>query len=91
MMVDKRNLPTGPGEPAIYQIRIKGHLGNQWKGWFKDMTIKLEDDGETLLTGPVSDQAALHGLLKRIRDMGMPLLAVNFVEPNQDAVSDSDS
>ena len=67
----------------IYQIRIKGHLGSQWADWFEGLTITLEEDGETLLTGPVVDQAALHGLLKKVRDLGMPLLSVNRVEPGQ--------
>ena len=67
----------------IYQIRIKGHLGRQWTDWFEGLTITLEDDGETLLAGPVVDDAALHGLLKKVRDLGMPLLSVNRVEPGQ--------
>ena len=67
----------------IYQIRIKGHLGGQWSDWFEGLTITLEENGDTLLTGPVVDQAALHGLLKRVRDLGMPLLSVNRVEPGQ--------
>ena len=67
----------------IYQIRIKGHLGQQWTDWFEGLTITLQEDGDTLLTGPVVDQAALHGLLKRVRDLGMPLLSVNCVEPDQ--------
>jgi hypothetical protein len=67
----------------IYQIRIKGHLGHQWTDWFEGLTITLEENGETLLTGPVVDQAALHGLLKKVRDLGMPLLSVNPVEPGQ--------
>ena len=61
----------------IYQIRISGHLGPQWTDWFEGLTITLEEDGDTLLTGPVIDQAALHGLLKKVRDLGMPLLSVN--------------
>jgi hypothetical protein len=69
--------------PTIYQIRIKGHLDSQWADWFEDLTITLEEGGETLLTGPVLDQAALHGLLKKVRDLGMPLLSVNHVEPCQ--------
>ena len=73
-------------QPMVYQIRIKGHLGRQWAVWFEGLTITLEEDGNTLLTGPVIDQAALHGWLKRVRDLGMPLLSVNSVEPNrQDA------
>jgi len=67
----------------VYQIRLKGHLGHQWTEWFGGLTITLEDDGETLLTGPVVDQAALHGLLRKVRDLGMPLLSVNRVNPGQ--------
>jgi hypothetical protein len=63
----------------IYQIRIKGHLDEQWSDWFENATIILEEDGNTLLTLPVIDQAALHGLLKKIRDLGMPLLSVNRI------------
>lgn len=74
---------TDPSQPVVYQIRIKGHLGRQWTDWFEGLTITLEDNGETLLTGPVVDQAALHGLLKRVRDLGMPLLSVNRLEPDQ--------
>ena len=70
-----------PSQPMIYQIRIKGHLGRQRADWFEGLTINLEDDGNTLLTGPVVDQAALHGLLKKVRDLGMPLLSVNRVNP----------
>ena len=65
----------------VYQIRLKGHLGSQWTDWFEGLTITLEEDGETLLTGPVVDQAALHGLLKKVRDLGMPLVSVCPVEP----------
>ena len=70
-------------EPGRYEIRIKGHLDNRWADWFEGMTITLEDNGETLLTGPVIDQAALHGLLRKVRDLGLPLVAVNRIEPDQ--------
>jgi hypothetical protein len=65
----------------VYQIRVKGHLGSQWTEWFGGMTITLEDDGETLLTGPVVDQAALHGLLRKVRDLGMPLISATRLKP----------
>ena len=64
----------------IYQIRIKGHLGQQWVDWFEGQAITLEDNDNTLLTGPVVDQAALHGLLKKVRDLGLPLLSVERIE-----------
>jgi len=75
-------------EPGLYEIRIKGHLADRWSGWFGGLTITLEENGETLLTGPVVDQAALHGLLKKVRDLGMPLISVNRVEPSQADASD---
>ncbi len=69
-------------EPGSYEIRIKGHLDKRWAAWFEGLTITLEEDGDTLLTGPVVDQAALHGLLKRVRDLGMPLISVSPLEPS---------
>ena len=74
---------TDPGQPTIYQIRVQSHLGSDWTDWFEGLTIALEDNGDTLLTGPVIDQAALHGLLKKVRDLGMPLLSVIPVTPSQ--------
>ena len=82
-MSAKSNSTTDPNEPQLYQIRIKGHLGAQWTDWFEGLTLTLEAGGETLLTGAVVDQAALHGLLKKVRDLGMLLLSVNRVEPDQ--------
>jgi len=67
----------------IYQIRIKGHLGSHWTEWYKDMTITLQEDGTTLLIGPVVDQAALYGLLRKVRDLGLPLLSVNRIQPGE--------
>ncbi len=72
----------------VYQIRVKGHLGSQWTDWFGGLTVTLEEDGDTLLTGPVVDQAALHGLLRKVRDLGMSLLSVSPVEPGQADASD---
>ena len=70
-------------EPQLYEIRLKGHLDDRWAEWFEGLTITLEEDGNTLLSGPVVDQAALHGLLKKVRDLGMPLVSVSPVEPGQ--------
>ena len=71
-----------------YEIRLKGHLDSQWTDWFGGLTITLEEDGNTLLTGPVVDQAALHGLLKKVRDLGMPLVSVSPIEHGQVDQSD---
>jgi hypothetical protein len=83
------NSEINPGQPMVYQIRIKGHLGRQWTNWFEDLTITALDNGETLLTGPVVDQAALHGLLKKVRDLALPLLSVVCVTPDQAEASDA--
>ena len=80
-MSNNLDLKTDPSEPMVYQIRIKGHLGSQWTEWFGNLNITLEENGETLVTGPVVDQAALHGLLKKVRDLGMPLLSVIRLKP----------
>ena len=70
-------------EPGLYEIRLKGHLDDQWADWFEGLTITRADNGETLLRGPVVDQAALHGLLRKVRDLGLPLVSVIQVEPKQ--------
>jgi len=72
----------------VYQIRLKGHLGPQWKEWFGGVTITLEDNGNTLLSSPVVDQAALHGLLKKVRDVGIPLISVSRVDAGHADASD---
>jgi hypothetical protein len=82
-MSNKRNPSAEPDQPMVYQVRIKGHLGGQWTDWFGGLSITLEDNGESLLTSPVIDQATLHGLLRKVRDLGMPLVSVTRVEPGQ--------
>src|SRR5215469_8296768 len=82
-MSNEPNSEIDPGQPMVYEIRVKGHLGRGWTDWFEGLAIHLQDDGETLLTGPVVDQAALHGLLKKVRDVGMPLVSVMRVTPGQ--------
>ena len=82
-MANERNPNTDSRQVLVYQIRIQGHLGEQWTDWFDGLTVMLEENGDTLLTGPVVDQAALYGLLRKVRDLGMPLLSVNRVKPDQ--------
>ncbi len=82
-MSDKLNPKADSSQPTVYQIRIAGHLSRQWTYWFGGLTITLEANGDTLLTGPVTDQAALHGLVRKVRDLGMPLISVNRVETSQ--------
>ncbi len=82
-MSNEINSESEQAQPLVYQIRIQGHLGREWTDWFGGLTITLEDNGETLITGPVVDQAALHGLLRKVRDLGMPLLSLSRVEPGQ--------
>jgi hypothetical protein len=84
-MSSTRNPSTQDPTAPTYQIRLQGHLGPQWADWFEGLTIELQENGETLLTGPVVDQPALHGLIKKVRDLGMPLLAVTRVESDPPA------
>ena len=83
-MSETHALPTYHDGSGLYEIRLKGHLDDQWSDWFEGLTITLKDNGDTLITGPVIDQAALHGLLKKVRDLGMTLVSVNFVNPGQE-------
>jgi hypothetical protein len=87
-MSETQALPEYHDESGLYEIRLKGHLNNRWANWFEGLTITLEDNGDTLLTGPVVDQAALHGLLKKVRDLGMPLVSVSPLGHGQADLSD---
>jgi hypothetical protein len=87
-MSNTLNPTTDPSQPIVYQIRIEGHLGREWADWFEGLAITALDNGESC-DGPVIDQAALHGLLKKVRDLGMPLLSVIRVTPGQADASDA--
>ena len=87
-MSETHALPEYHDKSGLYEIRIKGHLDDRWAEWFGGMTVTLEEDGNTLLTGPVVDQAALHGLLKKVRDLGLPLVSVSPLEHGQADQSD---
>ena len=82
VMSNEINSGSEKAQPLVYQIRIQGQLGREWTDWFGRLTIRLTDNGEMLLTGPVVDQAALHGVLRKVRDLGMPLLSVSRVRPS---------
>lgn len=82
-MSDTPSVGSNPTQTTIYEIRISGHLGCEWTDWFGGLTITRDEGGDTLLTGPIVDQSALHGLLKKVRDLGMPLLSVNRLESSQ--------
>jgi hypothetical protein len=82
-MSNERSPKRDPSEPMVYHLRVTGHLGSEWIDWFDGLSITLQDNGETLLSGPVVDQAALHGLLRKVRDLGLPLLSVMRLQPGQ--------
>ena len=87
-MSNEPNSESDQGQPMVYQIRIEGHLGREWTDWFEGLAIRLEDNGTTLLTGAVVDQTALHGLLRKVRDVGIPLLSVVRAKPDQEVALD---
>ena len=87
-MTNEHDIESDSVPTMVYQIMIKGHLGDQWTDWFGDVTITLETNGNTLLICSGMDQAALHGLLKKVRDLGMPLISVNQIDPEQANTSD---
>lgn len=85
-MSDNRPIKEKRNRYLHYEIRLNGHLDARWTDWFDGLTITYDDDGDTLLTGWVVDQAALYGLLKKARDLGLPLVSANPVEPGLSAV-----
>ena len=82
---------AGRQMPACYRLRVDGHLDDHWSAWFGDLTLTHEDDGTTSLTGVVSDQAQLHGLLIKIRDLGVTLISAAVVDPSGSADQQPDS
>jgi len=89
-MSGKRKPKDESAQPAIYQIRLKGHLGRRWNDWFDGMTITLDANGDSLLTGPVVDQAALHGVLMKVRDLGLPLVSIIEIEGEQTDIAEGE-
>ena len=89
-MSDTHGSSDARREPGRYEIRLKGHLDARWAGWFEGLTLTREDDGTTVLRGPVADQAALHGLLSKVRDLGLPLVSVTHSEPKRAGVPDDE-
>jgi hypothetical protein len=81
--MSERKLPNGNPDEGRYEIRLAGHLAAHWSQWFDGLTVSHDGDGTTVISGPVADQAALHGLLHRVRDLGLPLVSVTRLEPGQ--------
>jgi hypothetical protein len=83
--------PTGQQHPpGRYEIRLKGHLNSRWSAWFDGLSLTTDSDGTTIIQGPVADQAALHGLLQKVRDVGLPLISVTqIVSEQSDAPTNS--
>ena len=76
----RTNHPEGRDEPVVYQIRVRGVLDADWSEWFDGLTVCPQQSGNTVLAGPVRDQSALHGLLAKIRDLGLPLLSIQRMD-----------
>jgi hypothetical protein len=89
--MSERDTPSGDSDAGTYEIRLTGHLGTRWRAWFDGLTVSREGDGTTLVSGPVADQAALHGLLQRVRDLGLPLVSVTRVEPGEPVTPTNDN
>ena len=90
--MDATHAATGDRrEAGWYEIRLKGHLDTRWAAWFEGMAFAREDDGTTRIHGPVADQAALHGLLQRVRDLGLPLISVMQIDPQETDGSEGDA
>ena len=81
-MSDIPRIDSDGHEAGRYEIRLKGHLDPRWTAWFDALSLTHDGDGTTVIRGPVADQAALHGLLQKVRDIGLPLVSVSYVEPD---------
>ena len=86
-MTDQRTPTPDRPEAGRYEIRLAGRLDAHWAAWFDGMTVRRETDGITVISGPIADQAALHGVLHRVRDLGLPLISVTRMEPEKAAVT----
>ena len=87
-MTDQRTPTPDRPEAGRYEIRLTGRLDTHWAAWFDGLTVSHETDGTTVISGPIADQAALHGVLQRVRDLGLPLVSVIRVEPDEPATTD---
>lgn len=82
--MNQSHAPAGdPTEGGRYEIRVRGHLAGRWARWFDELSLTRQQDGTTLIAGPVVDQAALHGLLQKVRDTGLPLVSVELTAPKK--------
>lgn len=86
-MTERQTHAPDRSEAGRYEIRLTGHLDAHWTAWFDGMMVSRQGDGSTVISGPVADQAALHGLLQRVRDLGLPLVSVRQVEGDQPGVT----
>jgi hypothetical protein len=86
-MTDQRTPTPDRSEAGRYEIRLTGRLDAHWAAWFDGLTVSDETDGTTLISGPIADQAALHGVLQRVRDLGLPLVSVTRMKPDQPAMT----
>ena len=90
-MTDQRTPTPDRPEAGRYEIRLMGRLDAHWAAWFDGLTVDHERDGTTVISGPIADQAALHGVLQRVRDLGLPLLSVTRLESSPTARTGSEA
>jgi hypothetical protein len=90
-MTNQRTPTPDRSEAGRYEIRLTGRLDAHWAAWFDGLTVSHETDGTTVISGPIADQAALHGVLQRVRDLGLPLVSVIRVEPDEPATTGTEA